>query len=77
MLSSIISVALTALRLKILEWISNALKDFLQKQLPALAKKKEDELNARLAGLAPGEDFFGFPVVDATANSIFLVVRFC
>jgi hypothetical protein len=76
MLSSIISVAFMAMQLKILEWISNALKDFLQKQLPALAKTKEVELNARLAGLAKGDDFFGFPVVDATANSIFLLVRF-
>ena len=54
---SIAAVAVIALKAKTLETIIHATKDFLQDDLPRIAKDYEKKLNDQLATISPGDEF--------------------
>lgn len=57
--------------------LGELLRDFIQDDLPGLAKTKEQELNAKILGLKKGDEFLSFPVtgVNAAANTFTLLYR--
>src|ERR1700730_3567484 len=72
-----IPLALPAvIQAKLAELLFNAVRDFLQKELPQLAKNKEDELNAKLQRISVGDKFLDYLVTDVKPNSFFLLLRF-
>lgn len=57
--------------------LGELLRDFIQADLPELAKEKEGELNAEILGLKKGDEFLTLPVsdVNAAANTFTLLYR--
>ncbi len=60
---------------KLYALIFEAIRNFLVKEVPILAAKKQAELNQELATLAVGGSFQSLPVTAATANTVTLLVR--
>jgi hypothetical protein len=56
--------------------IGDAVRDFLQKDVPALADKEEKELTGQLQAAHKGGKFLGQPIIDETANTVTILIRF-
>lgn len=61
---------------RIIRLVNQTIRDFLQEEVPSLAKKQEAVFNCELADAHVGDKFLSLPIIAETATTVTLLARF-